>query len=220
MSAADGQTVFPASLRRYVLVELVTLALLTPLFLLFAPHTNVVFLSAALGFLLYIAFDAKRHGKLIWPPQQERPHPVRSSLLAVAYFTIPTALVFLAIAIIEGRDYTNPNLLGALVLYFLWALIQQTIFQYYLLGRLRVLLPEVLPIKLAVITGTCYGLVHLPLMQLTLLTVVAGIIWSSIYLRFRRIWPLALSHAILGSTYYYWVTGRDMIQELSATFAS
>lgn len=216
MSASDGQPGFPASLRRYVVFELVTLALLTPLFLFFAPHTNAVFLTAALVFLIYIGIDARQHGNLIWPKQPDKAGRTRRSLLAVSLFTIPIVLVFLAIAIINEHDYINPSLLLAMGLYFGWGLIQQTIFQFFLLGRLRVLFPNAAPLRLTAVTGTCYGLVHLPLLQLTLLTISAGIIWSSIYLRFRVIWPLALSHAVLGSTYYYWVGGRDMLAELHA----
>jgi hypothetical protein len=41
--------------------------------------------------------------------------------------------------------------------------------------------------------------------------VLAGIFWSSMYYAFRVLSPLALSHAILGSTFYYWIYGEDLL---------
>jgi hypothetical protein len=42
-------------------------------------------------------------------------------------------------------------------------------------------------------------------------TSLAGIFWSSLYYAFRVFSPLALSHAILGSTFYYWIYAEDLL---------
>jgi hypothetical protein len=41
---------------------------------------------------------------------------------------------------------------------------------------------------------------------------VAGVVWSSFYLRDRFLPPIALSHAVLGTTYFYWVRGQDLLR--------
>ena len=38
-------------------------------------------------------------------------------------------------------------------------------------------------------------------------------VWSYAYLREQQLLPLALSHAVLGSTFYYFVAGRDLYQD-------
>jgi hypothetical protein len=38
-------------------------------------------------------------------------------------------------------------------------------------------------------------------------------VWSWYYLRDRQLLPIAFSHAVLGTTYFYWVRGQDLIRE-------
>jgi membrane protease YdiL (CAAX protease family) len=67
-------------------------------------------------------------------------------------------------------------------------------------------------VVVAGVNGVLFGAVHLPEWDLTLVTVVAGSVWSWYYLRDRYLAPIALSHAVLGTTYFYWVRGRDLVQ--------
>ncbi len=99
----------------------------------------------------------------------------------------------------------------ALGLYVPWAFAQQTLFQFYLLGRLRALWPGAAPARLAALGGATYGLVHAPAWDLVLLTTAGGVVWSYAYARDRCLTPLALSHAALGATFYHWVRDRDLL---------
>lgn len=60
------------------------------------------------------------------------------------------------------------HLFPAIGLYFPWAMLQQTLFQFYLLGRLRVALPSSSPLPAIALTGIGYALVHLPDLELVL----------------------------------------------------
>jgi membrane protease YdiL (CAAX protease family) len=110
------------------------------------------------------------------------------------------------------------NFLLAVVLYIPWAMLQQTLFQFYLLGRLRALLPFASPLFLSIVNGIAYGLVHFETnvwsIGVTVVTIIGGIFWSYSYHRDRYVLPIAVSHALLGSTFYYWVYGRDLIDEM------
>jgi membrane protease YdiL (CAAX protease family) len=44
-------------------------------------------------------------------------------------------------------------------------------------------------------------------------TAVAGVVWAIFYYRWRRLPPLAASHAILGATLHYWVFGNDLLMQ-------
>ena len=116
----------------------------------------------------------------------------------------------LAIGLALGHADGGWHILVAAALYAAWALLQQTLFQFYLLGRLRTLLR---PSAAILCTGSAYALVHLPDPWITLVTVFAGIFWTFLYDRYRVLWPLALSHGLLGSAFYYWVYGRDLAAE-------
>ncbi len=94
--------------------------------------------------------------------------------------------------------------------YLVWALMQQTLFQFYLLGRLVALFPKNQPIWPVLITGFGFSLVHLPDVWTTLVTAVAGVVWTLIYYRYRYLLPLAFSHAALGTAFYYGICGHDL----------
>ena len=114
---------------------------------------------------------------------------------------------------IRLRRVGNSRLLVALALYLPWALLQQALFQFYLLGRLRTLLPASVAVT---VTGVAYALVHLPDIGVAAASAIAGVFWSYVYCCYRVLSPLALSHALLGSTFYYWVYGRDLVRGWTA----
>jgi hypothetical protein len=115
-----------------------------------------------------------------------------------------------------GSRIFNWRILAAFGCYLPWALMQQTLLQFYLLGRLLALFPKRLLFLPFIITGTCFGLVHLPDIWTALATVAAGAVWSFIYYRYRLLLPLAFSHAMLGSAFYYGIFGHDLAAEWRA----
>ena len=104
----------------------------------------------------------------------------------------------------------HPYIPTAVLLYVPWALLQQTLFQFYLLGRVRTLCPSFHPLSLSALNGLIFGLVHATDVWIALPAALGGILWSFLYLRYRRLWPLAVSHALIGTTFYYWVYGLDL----------
>jgi len=107
------------------------------------------------------------------------------------------------------------RILLAVAFYLPWALLQQTLFQFYLFGRLLTLLPPRLAVTC---TALAYGLVHLPDPVLSTCAAMAGIFWSCVYNRHRRLLPLAFSHACLGGAFHYWVYGLDLAREWQTLF--
>jgi uncharacterized membrane protein YjjB (DUF3815 family) len=51
---------------------------------------------------------------------------------------------------------------------------------------------------------------------IVLAAALGGTLWSLLYLRYRRLWPLAVSQAMLGAAFYYWVYGYDLGSRWSA----
>ncbi len=202
------------TLRRRFGLELAALAVLTPLFLYFAPHNFGVYATVAVLFFGTITVNAIKQKERVWPrPTLEWHERLLRSTGVMLAVTIPTVLAFYAWCAWTGHRVSYVNLLLAFCLYFPWALLQQSIFMIYLLGRLRVVFSSASPLMLAGLNGTAYGLVHLPDTTLAAVTVVAGSVWSYAYLRDRQLLPIVLSHAILGSTFYYFVGARDLYQD-------
>ncbi len=103
----------------------------------------------------------------------------------------------------------NWHLALAIAFYFPWALLQQYIFQRFLLGRLLQLLPTAAAIA---VTAIAFSSVHFPRWPVMALVLIACSAWSTIYWRTRALLPLAASHALLGSVLHYWVFGNDLLQ--------
>jgi hypothetical protein len=217
------------SLRTKVAVELGTIAVLTTVFLALLPRRNPLLDVALAGFaLLCIGASARYTKNVIWgavaPPFDE--NRVRNCIKVTLWITIPTAiLLFLIGGFLAYRNdgwpgvgarILNWRILAAFGCYLPWALMQQTLLQFYLLGRLLVLLPKKFRFVAFAITGACFGLVHLPDVWTAGVTVIAGTVWSLVYYRYRLLLPLAFSHAALGSAFYYGIFGHDLAVEWRA----
>ncbi len=224
-------------MRARMALELGVIALMTVAFLTFAPRdylNNWTFIGLALVALGFILYQRKDIEERIWgPPESPDFDRVRRCTINMSALTIPPLIIFLALGIyarywrpdmfnmmkLENPDTPCPmfslHFIFVLCFYVPWALLQQTLFQFYLLGRLRALLPFASPLLLATINGTAYGLVHLPSgYLLTGVTIIGGICWSYSYYRDRYVFPLALSHGLLATTFFYWVYGKDIFAKM------
>jgi len=209
------------SLKRRSLAELLILCGLTVIFLVVFPKRSIyVDGLLALFALLLVVWNVRFTKHSVWvqfPLKDDLRTRVRRSYTLAGIFTIPVILAFAAIGLTLGyREFgwegartrlSNWHLPPAFLLYLPWALLQQFLFQFYLLGRLLSLLPA--PVAIFA-TGMAYSLVHLPEVGVALAAAPAGIFWTFLYCRNRILLPLGLSHALLGSTLYYWVYGRDL----------
>lgn len=209
-------------LRARVACELSTLAALTAVFLVSFPRRTIaVDIPLALLALGLIGLNAGYTRDVIWARRSERePRRRKGGALLLTLLTAPAMALFLLIGASIGyraggwtaayARIAQGRILGAFAFYLLWALLQQTLFQFYLLGRLKRLLPGLPAIALCALNGLAFSFVHFPNPSLMLVTALAGTLWSYSYLEHGRLWPIALSHAALGSTFYYWVYGRDL----------
>jgi membrane protease YdiL (CAAX protease family) len=213
--AATAEPIWP------IVLELLIVAALAAAFLVLfrsrPGYVDVLLAIVAVGFIL----GGYRRSARLWSAQRldaEGEARLRRAAIAAGGFTLAALVVLLAIGL--GLAYraggielmidrlSNPRILGAALLYLPWALLQQFVFQFYLLGRLLVLLPVWGAIG---VTALAFSLVHFPRLPVMVVTLVAGALWALIYRRYRSLLPLAVSHALLGSALHYWVFGRDLL---------
>ncbi len=219
--------------RRKVAVELLVLAVLSSGFLALFPRrpipADLGLALFALSLVLLNADYSRTHIWAQWPRDEERTEWWRS-VAATMIVTIPAIVLFLLVGMAigyQGADWPgakarilHPYIPTAILLYLPWAFLQQTLFQFYLLGRLRTLSPSWHPLAHAALNGLIFGVVHGSDIRIVLPAALGGTLWSLLYLRYRRLWPLAVSHALLGTTFYYWVYGDDLAGRWSAFLRS
>lgn len=202
-------------LRRRAALELAVLAVATPLFLVLVPERPVaVDLGLAAAALAFIALGRQETRRRIWSdtiPGDLR----RRAHRALATATLVGLGLMAALGVLLGRrtDAMFPvTFVATVALFAPWAWLQQALFQFYLLGRVRLLLRGVGDVAVVGVTGVLFAAVHAPQWHLVAVTALAGWLWSYYYLRARRLWPIALSHAALGAAYFLWLRGEDLLR--------
>lgn len=217
------------NLRGKVAVELGIIAALTTVFLWLFPKRSPVVDVGLAGFaLLCLCVSAGYTKNIVWAasPRPVEDNRFKRCMIVTLWLTVPPALIFLLIGGfvayqnggwpgVAGR-VVNWRILAAFGCYLPWALMQQTLLQFYLLGRLLAVFPKQYRFVPMMITGACFGLVHLPDVWTALVTVASGFVWSLVYYRYRLLLPLAFSHAALGSAFYYGIFGHDLAEEWRA----
>ncbi len=217
------------NIKKRLIGELVIIGILTALFLAIFPKRNILIdIALALFALTAIGLDARFTRIAVWT-QLPSLVPERERLKRCLAVLIPvTALLMLmCLGVGSAIGYRENGLQGVLArigrwqiilavgFYLPWALLQQTLFQFYLFGRLLVLVPAWLAI---LCTAAAYGAVHLPDPFLSAFAGLAGVFWSFMYYRYRRLVPLAFSHACLGAAFHYWIYNIDLAREWTALF--
>ena len=203
--------------RKVVALELLGIGAAALVFLLtFRVRPAYVDFALAGVAVVLIAASAQRSRRLWDAVLTPGDTPKHRAWVASGAFTAAALLVLVALAALNaagspqtfGQRATNWHVVIAMLLYFPWALLQQYIFQRFLLVRLLHLLPPTAAIAL---TSLAFSSVHFPRWQVMALVVLACAVWSSIYYRTRALLPLAASHAVLGSVLHYWVFGNDLL---------
>jgi membrane protease YdiL (CAAX protease family) len=174
------------------------------------------FALAAVAVALIIASTAR--SRRLWAlARSVDPAGARGAWVAALGFTAVALCVLAVAAVVVARRagvplaarFGNWHMLAAAPLYFGWALLQQYIFQFYWLGRWLRLVPAWAAVALTVVA---FSAVHFPRWPVMALTLVACTVWSLIYLRWRTLLPLVISHGLLGTALHYWVFGNDLLE--------
>src|SRR5690606_19903714 len=157
--------------RVQVAVELTVVVVLAVAFLLLFQQ-RPGWVDAVLGLVAVglIAAGTAR-GRAVWAfqpsPAEQGSRRLAAASREAALFTVPVVAAFLAAGLALGAAETgwsgalervgNWHLAAALLLYLPWALLQQFVFQFFLLGRLLFLFP---PVAAIAITALAFSGVH------------------------------------------------------------
>lgn len=128
-----------------------------------------------------------------------------AGLIPVAVCTIVAGAGLVVWAVVRGNAVWGREVLILLVLYPIWAVVQQLGFQGLLHRGLMVLLP--VPALQVLGAAAAFACVHAGNPTLLALTFLAGVMWSLLYRRWPNLWLLAGSHTILAALAYPLVLG-------------
>jgi hypothetical protein len=178
------------------------------------PYVDFVLAAVAVALIIASAARSRRLWALarsVDPPGPRAAWMAAFGFTAIALTVLAVAAVLVARArgASLGDRFGNWHMLATAPLYFGWALLQQYIFQFYWLGRWLQLVPAWAAV---VVTALAFSAVHYPRWPVMAVTLVACTVWSLIYLRWRTLLPLVISHGLLGTALHYWVFGNDLLE--------
>lgn len=131
---------------------------------------------------------------------------LRLNNLLRSSWVVAAALAIAAMIVLVSAKFRSLHPIGGPLVfverywgYAVWALIQQLLLQDFFLRRLLNLTPGRKAVAV-VATSLIFAVAHLPNPVLTPVTFLWALIACAIFLRYRNIFPLAISHAILGVT--------------------
>jgi hypothetical protein len=135
------------------------------------------------------------------------------SAAACGIFFVVAAIGMFSWRLLRGGILLPPSMLLLFLVYPVWGLMQQFFIQALVAANLeRLGSHRAVTIPVAAIL---FGLAHAPDVPLMALCAGAGLVWSSIYLRWPHLGPLSLTHAWLGTMAYVWVLERNPWREMN-----
>jgi len=138
-------------------------------------------------------------------------------------FLLPFAGAAVAAIIWYGiafrANFLNWHLIPVLMLYPAWGMIQQFMMIGIIAGNLKKM--STLNLKeshIVLITSLLFALIHSPSLPLMAFAFFMEILFTSVFFRWRNLWPLGLYHGWVSSLFLFFVMGRDLWKELWPMF--
>ena len=162
--------------------------------------------GVAIAFLFYVTWRAgsTRHMVHIWGMQFANFWP---SLKFQLMFGLPAMALLVAYGIYSNSFPPPRTFWLAVILYPVWGIVQQFALQNLLVRNLRtVVRPRV---ARALLAAGFFGLAHVPLIPIVVLTFVGGFFLTWIYEHRPNLWAAGCVHGVLGAMAFYFVLGKD-----------
>ena len=174
-------------------------------------ETRWIFAGAGLVVAGFVWFTY-RTGEETWRDFGLRVDNLASAALPIGLTTLIASLAIVIYAIASGASLWRSDLAILLPLYPAWGVVQQLMFQGFLHRRLRVLLRS--SSGAVLLTAIFFALTHTGDARLIGLTLVAGLAWSALFVRWPNVWLLGASHGVLAALTYPLLLGDAPLERI------
>jgi uncharacterized protein len=181
------------------------------------PARGLFILAAVAGWSFYIALRIRRDKRALreWGLSGDG---LKATARIAAVLSIGAVVAMAVIGHNRGSLRFHPDMIPLILLYPLWGLTQQVLVQGMFVGNLVSSYPHQSRSASVVLgAGVLFGAVHLPDPELTAAATLMGVVFATVFVRHRNVWPLGLVHGALGVLFYFWVLQRDPWPELLAS---
>jgi hypothetical protein len=136
-----------------------------------------------------------------------------SSLLIVLPVSLGAVAAVVGYGLASGTALLHWHIIPVVLLYPAWGVVQQFLLVVLVAGNLDRISRGRLPRLFIVLpTALLFALVHIPVPLLMGATALMGVFTTSLFLRYRNVWPLGLFHGLVATALYYFVLGEDPLR--------
>ena len=143
----------------------------------------------------------------------------RISMLALLPFALVAIPAILFYGWLNDTVFYQWHLLPILIFYPLWGTFQQFIVVSLVAGNLKNTAgARINDSGIILFVAVLFALIHSSDWVLAAYVFVMEIFFLWVYLRWRNIWALGIYHGIVSALFLFYVSGRDLFQELFTIF--
>jgi len=113
----------------------------------------------------------------------------------------------------------NPHIIPVIILYPIWGTVQQFMLVCIVGQNLQNTdFFSKRKYRLLIAVSGLFGLIHYPYWSLMIFTFIMELIFLRVYMQWRNIWAIGVSHGLIATFLLYFVLNRDLWIELFAWF--
>ncbi|MGB0429715.1 MAG: type II CAAX prenyl endopeptidase Rce1 family protein [Bacteroidia bacterium] len=177
---------------------------------------RVIFIPIAfIIWVLFIAYKAKNETQFFKNSGFTTKSLKASSIICMT-FILSFGAIMLAFAKLNHYNINNYHLVIAILLYPFWGLLQQFIVMRFVAANLKKF--KLKSIVIIWVTALAFGSVHIPVWPLFAATFIIGLMFTSLYIKYKNLWPLGITHGILGAFFYFYVLNEDPIAQIISSY--
>jgi hypothetical protein len=145
---------------------------------------------------------------------------IKEAFSKTSLYCLPMFLGMVIFAVLKGTLTFPPHMIIPILLYPLWGIIQQFLVLSLMVRNISFTKFGSRKINLVLAGAILFSLVHAPDLKLMTGTFILGLIYVTLYLRYKNILPLGVYHGWLGTFFYLWVTGTAPWLEMITAYLS
>lgn len=137
---------------------------------------------------------------------------LKSASLLCAMLIFSLASIMGAYGKLKHFGVDQQHLLIAICIYPIWGFLQQFIVMRFVAVNLQTF--NMSKPAIILITALAFGAVHIPVWPLFGATFLIGLPFTALYIKYKNLWPLGITHGVLGAFFYFYVLNEDPIAQI------
>ena len=180
---------------------------------------RMFYIVAACLFWLVFIYRKYRRDPLVLKSWGFQRANLKQSLLVLLPFALVGIGGIVVYGLVRNVSFLNWHVIPIFVLYPVWGIIQQFMIVGLVAGNLKTLTDiRMSDSQIVLFTALLFSLVHYPIFPLMVYAFVMEYIFIRIYFKWGNLWSIGLYHGWVSSLFLFFVSGRDLWNEMLMVF--